>query len=126
MDTRRILIVDDEPYICEVARLCLEAATDWTVLTAESGMACLEMVGQQQPDVILMDVMMPGLDGLSTIQQLQANPKTQAIPVILLTAGGTEGDRPTLYGVKATIAKPFDPLALSAQIVTILGWPREN
>lgn len=78
----------------------------------------------EQPDAILLDVMMPDMDGPNTFQKLQVNPATQHIPVILLTAKVQASDRRyyTELGIKAAIAKPFNPLQLASQVAEVLGW----
>lgn len=124
MTTKRILVVDNEQYIQEVAKVCLETVAGWDVLLASSGNECLRQAEQAQPDAILLDVMMPDMDGIATFQKLQENPATQAIPVILLTAKIQSSDRRryTQIGAIAAIAKPFNPLELAEQIATALGW----
>jgi CheY-like chemotaxis protein len=121
---KRILVIDNEPYIQEVAQISLETVVGWEVLTAGSGQEGLEMAEQEQPDVILLDVMMPDMDGPTTFKQLQANPMTRQIPVILLTAKVQPSDRQRYaeMGMTATIAKPFDPLQLANQVTEALGW----
>src|SRR5690606_21601982 len=115
---RKILIVDDEDDIREVAQLCLELAGGWQVTAARSGRDALRIVGDLKPDVILMDVMMPDLDGPSTFRLLQEDPAVRSIPVILLTAKVQTSDRRQFdeLGVRGVIAKPFDPLSLAAEI----------
>jgi CheY-like chemotaxis protein len=124
MNTKRILVVDNEQYIQEVTKICLETVAGWDVIVAGSGQDCLKQAESEQPDAILLDVMMPDMDGLTTFQQLQANPATQPIPVILLTAKIQSSDRHrySQLGLTAAIAKPFDPLALAAQMATALNW----
>jgi CheY-like chemotaxis protein len=124
MTTKRILVVDNEPYIQEVAKVCLETVASWDVLLASSGAECLRVAAAEQPDAILLDVMMPDMDGMTTLQKLQENPATQAIPVILLTAKIQASDRRRYaqMGTLAAIAKPFDPLKLAEQVATALGW----
>jgi CheY-like chemotaxis protein len=119
-----ILIIDDEEGILEVARASLEALEGWRVLTARSGKEGLACAATECPDAILLDVMMPDLDGPATLQQLRANPATRLIPVILLTAKVHAADRHRLtrLGVQGVISKPFDPLRIAAQISTTLGW----
>ena len=121
---KRVLIVDDEDDIREVAALSLEATSDWTILTASSGREGLEKAAADKPDAILMDVMMPGMDGPTTFKQLQLNPLTARIPVVLLTAKvqGVDQRRFAGLGVAAVLFKPFDPLTLAAQISEALGW----
>lgn len=125
MNPKKILIVDDEPYIREVAQVSLETtAIGWEIITAESGFIALEMAKVEKPDAILLDVMMPKMDGLTTFKKLQESPETQGIPVILLTAKVQPGelDRYAGHGVNATIAKPFDPLTFAERISALLNW----
>ncbi len=121
---KRVLIVDDEDDIREVASLSLEATSDWVILTASSGREGLVTAAAERPDAILMDVMMPGMDGPTTFKQLQLNPLTARIPVVLLTAKvqGVDQRRFAGLGVAAVLFKPFDPLTLAAQISEALGW----
>lgn len=122
--SKRILIIDDEDDIREVAQLSLEAIRNWQVLTARSGREGLRCAGAERPDAILLDVMMPDMDGPATLQQLRANPATQSIPVIFLTAKVQSADRRRFanLGVQAVISKPFDPLRLAEQVSVALGW----
>ena len=124
MSTRRILVVDNEPSIQEVAQICLETVAGWEVSIAGSGLEGLAAAEREQPDAILLDVMMPDMDGLDTFSRLQANPVTRSIPVILLTAKVQTTDRQiyTKLGIRSTIAKPFSPLDLAQEIATTLGW----
>jgi CheY-like chemotaxis protein len=120
----RVLIIDDEDDIREVAALTLEATTGWTILTASSGREGIETAAREKPDAILMDVMMPEMDGPTTFRNLQANPATATIPVVLLTAKvqGVDQRRFAGLGVAAVLFKPFDPLTLAQQISEVLGW----
>lgn len=124
MINKRILVVDNEPSIQEVAQICLETVAGWEVSIAGSGLEGLATAEREQPDAILLDVMMPDMDGLDTFSRLQANPITKAIPVILLTAKVQTTDRQNYrkLGIRSTIAKPFSPLELAQQIATTLGW----
>ena len=121
---RTILIIDDEDDIREVASLSLEAVAGWTVYTASSGTEGIASALQLQPDAILMDVMMPGMDGPTTFKSMQQTKGMEHIPVILLTAKvqGIDQRRFSDLGVAAVLFKPFDPLLLSKQIATALGW----
>jgi CheY-like chemotaxis protein len=121
---KRVLIIDNEPYIQEVAQICLETTMGWQVLVASSGLEGLKLAETEQPDAILLDVMMPNMDGPTTFQKLQSNPITKEIPVILLTAKVQASDRRRYaeLGMKSAIAKPFDPLKLADEIARILGW----
>lgn len=124
MTVKSILVVDNEPYIQEVTQICLEAVTHWHITTASSGQEAIDKAESEQPDAILLDVMMPDMDGLTTFQALQANPQTRHIPVILLTAKVQASDyrRYSEMGITGTIAKPFEPLELANQVAHLLGW----
>ncbi len=121
---RRLLIIDDEDDIREVAALSLEATANWNITTASSGREGIETAARERPEAILMDVMMPEMDGPTTFKQLQLNPATAGIPVVLLTAKvqGVDQRRFAGLGVAAVLFKPFDPLTLAAQISEVLGW----
>ena len=121
---RRILIIDDEEDIRQVAGLSLETVAGWEVVLANSGKQGMERAEQEKPDAILLDVMMPAMDGPTTFLQLQKNPNTAKIPVILLTAKvqGSDQRRFAELGVAGILFKPFDPLTLSAQVAQTLGW----
>ena len=120
----KVLIIDDEDDIREVAALSLESVAGWDVLTASSGAQGLAMAAREKPDAILLDVMMPGMDGPTTVRELKKNPATARIPVVLLTAKVQASDKKRFadLGVEAVLSKPFDPLKLSEQIAGILGW----
>ena len=122
--TRRILIIDDEEDIREVAGLSLETVAGWEVVLADSGAQGLARAAEHQPDAVLLDVMMPGMDGPTTFRELRKNPITSHIPVILLTAKVQSSDQKRFadLGVEAVLFKPFDPLTLSDQISAVLGW----
>jgi CheY-like chemotaxis protein len=124
MTVKRILVIDDEVAIQTVARIGLQMEAGWEVLTASSGAEGMAMAESQQPDAILLDVMMPEQDGLETFGQLQANPVTQSIPVILLTAKVQASERSKFeqFGLAGIIPKPFNPLTLASQIAEFLHW----
>jgi len=122
--SRRILIIDDEADIREVAALSLETVAGWEVVAASSGAQGLAVAIRELPDAILLDVMMPGMDGPTTFRELRKNPATAHIPVLLLTAKVQSSDQRSFadLGVNAILFKPFDPLTLYAQIADALGW----
>ncbi|MGB8691674.1 MAG: response regulator [Microcoleus sp.] len=124
---KRILVIDDATDIREVAQISLQVVGGWEVLTASSGQEGVAKAIAEQPDAILLDVMMPDQDGPTTFKQLQANIATQHIPVILLTAKTLASDRQMFadLGVVSVIAKPFEPMYLAGQVAQILGWDRE-
>jgi len=121
---RKILIIDDEDDIREVAALSLESVAGWEVISAGSGAQGMARAIEHQPDAILLDVMMPGMDGPTTFYELRKNPATAHIPVLLLTAKVQSSDQRRFadLGVDAVLFKPFDPLTLSKQIAAALGW----
>jgi CheY-like chemotaxis protein len=121
---RRVLIIDDEDDIREVAALSLEATAGWEILTASSGAEGITLAAAQKPDAILMDVMMPGIDGPTTFKSMQENSAINRIPVLLLTAKvqGVDQRRFAGLGLAGILFKPFDPLTLAEQISEALGW----
>ena len=124
MSAKRILMIDDEADIREVAQMSMEAVAGWEVATAPCGAEGIEKARAERPDAILLDVMMPDLDGPATFQRLQQDPATREIPVILLTAKVQSADRQRFadLGVQAVLSKPFDPLALAGDVSGALGW----
>ncbi|MEH2116136.1 response regulator [Nostoc sp.] len=128
MTTKQILVVDNEQYIQEVTKICLETVAGWKVETASSGQEGIIKAQTYQPDAILLDVMMPEMDGITTFEKLQANPLTKGIPVILLTAKIQASDRRrySQMGMVSAIAKPFNPLELAAEVAAALGWSLEK
>jgi two-component system, OmpR family, alkaline phosphatase synthesis response regulator PhoP len=124
MTNKRILIIDDEYDIRAVAELALKTVGGWQVFTAASGKEGLKIAAQEIPNAILLDVMMPDMDGVDTFTNLQNNPLTSSIPVILLTAKvqASEQSRFTDLGVAAIITKPFKVMTLHNQIAQLLGW----
>ncbi|XAS63546.1 response regulator [Pseudarthrobacter sp. So.54] len=121
---RSILLIDDDPSIREVARTVLEMVGGYDVETAASGLEGLKKARTSPPDAIVLDVMMPGLDGPGTFALLQEHPETRDVPVILLTAKTQAADRSRFaaLGVAGMLPKPFDPMTLCDQIAGILGW----
>ena len=125
MPRQRLLVVDDEAAIREIAQMSLEVVGSYDVRTAESGSDCLSKASAEAPDAILLDVMMPGIDGPTTVARLRDAPQTRDIPVIMLTAKVQASDRErftTLPGVVGVIAKPFDPMHLPGEVASLLGW----
>lgn len=124
---RRVLIIDDEDDIREVAALSLETVAGWEVAMAGSGAAGIVKAQEMKPDAILLDVMMPVMDGPSTFRELRSIPETANIPVILLTAKVQAADQKRFsdLGVARVMFKPFDPLTLAKEIAAALGWKDE-
>ncbi|MFY7803623.1 MAG: response regulator [Limnoraphis robusta] len=124
MTNRQILVVDDEEHLRELVQLCLEDLAGWQTLTAGSGKECLRILQTEQPNAILLDVSMPEMDGFMVFEQLQSNPVTQSIPVILLTAKVLPSDRAKFskMGVAGVITKPIEATTLTEEVAEILGW----
>ena len=122
--SKTILVVDDEDNVREVTIMSLEVMGGYQTLAAASGAEAIEIAAQQQPDAILLDVMMPGMDGPTTVRALQQDERTRKIPVILLTAKVQAADRARFndLGVAGLVAKPFDPMILHATVADLLGW----
>lgn len=128
MTARRVLVIDDEADIREIAKVSLQLTRNWEVVTAATSQEGIAIAADKQPDVILLDVVMPEVDGLATLQLLKQNPVTQAIPVILLTATVKIATRQQYaqLGAKAVMTKPFDPGTLADQIEAALKWTIKN
>jgi CheY-like chemotaxis protein len=122
MSVAKVLLVDDEPHIRRIGELSLKGVGKWTVVLASSGPDAIEAAAREAPDVILLDVMMPGMDGQETLSQLRTREETAKIPVIFMTAKVQkhEVDRYRDAGAAGVIPKPFDPMALPSMILGIL------
>ncbi len=121
---RTLLVIDDDDDVREIAQLTLQLGTSWRVITAPSGADGVAMAAHEPPDAILLDVMMPGLDGPATLDLLRASEHTRALPVVFLTAKSRPAERARLsaLGVARVLAKPFDPMTLPEQVAALLGW----
>ena len=120
--SKRILIIDDDRDIREATQLCLEILGEWEVMSAGSGKEGLVTAAAEHPDAILLDVMMPEMDGLATFETLQDTPVTKNIHVILLTAKAQPAEKRhfTQLCVAGVITKPYDPFTLADQITKVL------
>lgn len=117
----RILYVEDEPDIRVVAQMALEAVGGFAVIACASGQEALSTAPRARADLLLLDVMMPGMDGPSTLKALRELPATAHTPVIFMTAKVQASEVAVYKGLGAleVIPKPFDPMELSAQIQRI-------
>jgi CheY-like chemotaxis protein len=124
MTSKRILVVDDEERIREVVKMCLVKLASWEVIVAGSGKEAIQAAIAEMPDAILLDVSMPEMNGLETLQHLQRHPQTAPIPVIFLTAKVQPNEQLQYkeLGVAGLIVKPFDPLQISREISLLLSW----
>jgi CheY-like chemotaxis protein len=124
MNPKRLLIIDDEEAIQIVVKFGINMAAGWELLSASGGETGIDTAERELPDAILLDVMMPEMDGIATFKALQANPITAGIPVIFLTAKAQTAERRQFndLGVSGVITKPFNSLDLPEQIAKILHW----
>ncbi|WP_013321494.1 response regulator [Gloeothece verrucosa] len=126
--TKRILIVDDDQDIRDVAQVAFEKFARWETITAASGAEGLEKAKMNALDAIVLDVSMPDMDGFSVFEKLQADPLTERIPVVLLTAKVLASDRQRFaqMGVAGVITKPFNPLTVWTEVAVLLGWDDDH
>lgn len=119
----KALVIDDEEDVRFVAEVSLGRVGGMTVAVASSGAEGILVARREQPDFILLDMMMPGMDGAATFRALRESPETASIPVVFLTAKAmaSEVRRLEELGAKAVILKPFDPMSLAADIRSILA-----
>lgn len=124
MTTKRVLIVDDDIGIRRIVELSLNSIAKWDVLSASSGAEGVAIAQTELPDAILLDVMMPGMDGIETFIEMQANPSTKPIPIILLTAKTKVSEQQQFnnIAIAGVITKPFKAPQLVDQIRSILNW----
>jgi len=126
----KVLLVDDEADIRRIAALSLSGVGGMEVAQAGGGSEGIRMAREDRPDVILLDMMMPGLDGPATFQALRSDPETSAIPVVFLTAKAmsAEVDHLRALGASGVLIKPFDPMALPRLLRELLdaGPPDEE
>lgn len=124
MPAKTILLIDDEASVRELVQVCLSDLAGWDVVAVASAQKGLNQLTTQRPDAILLDVLMPGMDALTFVQRLHANPATQSIPVILLTVRARWFTPPKLQqlGIVEAIAKPFNPVTLPGTIAQALRW----
>jgi DNA-binding response OmpR family regulator len=116
-----ILIVEDEPDILEVLEYNLKRES-YRVLTAESGTAGLTLARSENPDLVLLDLMLPGMDGLEVCRKIKEDPLTRSIPIVMVTAKGEESDVVLGLGLGADdyVTKPFSPRELVARVKTVM------
>lgn len=118
----RALLVEDDEDIRAVGRVALSVVAGWEVHTAVDGFAALELAPQVLPDVILMDMMMPGMDGVACFQRMQEVPEIAHIPIVFLTAKVQRGEveKYTALGAAGVIHKPFDPMSLASDVLALI------
>ena len=118
----KVLVIDDEDDIRRIARLSLAAVGGMEVCEASGGASAVRKAREQQPDVVLLDMMMPGMDGLATFRALREDPETAEIPVVFLTAKVMSADVNRLkdLGARGVLVKPFDPMTLPRLLRNLL------
>jgi two-component system alkaline phosphatase synthesis response regulator PhoP len=124
---KKILAVDDERHIVRLVQVNLERA-GYTVVTAFNGKEALEQVEAEQPDLVVLDVMMPYMDGFEVLQNLRKNQSTRDLPVIMLTAKAQDADvfRGWQSGVDCYLTKPFNPMELISFVKRIFKSLEES
>jgi CheY-like chemotaxis protein len=125
---RRILVVDDDDEARHAATRSLQRMADWDVIEAYCGAQAIESATRQNPDAIVLDVMMPAMDGPAMLAKLRATRATSHIPIVLLTAKVEAANSGSFshLPVAGILLKPFDPLRLAGQIADALGWHNET
>ena len=119
---KTVLIADDEPPLRTLVRVTLES-DQYRIVEASNGPQTLEMVKREHPDLVLLDIMMPGLDGFEVCRQIKTDPTTKSTVVVILTARNYPQDRRRgmTMGADDYLKKPFSPLALLSKIHDVLG-----
>lgn len=122
MPIQKIMMVDDEPHIRRIGELSLRGVGKWNVVLAGSGREAIDLARRERPDVILLDVMMPGMDGPATLAELRDSAETASIPVIFLTAKAQrhEVERYRMLGAAGVLTKPFDPMTLPDEVRAVI------
>lgn len=122
-DIKNVLLVDDDMNIRTLAQMGLEGLTDWKVELAASGAEAIAKATELKPDLIILDVMMPGMDGPTTLSELRKVESLHDIPVIFMTAKAQTHELELFQkmGAKGIITKPFDPMSLPDDIQGILS-----
>lgn len=123
--TRSVLVIDDSALIREAAKIALGAIGGWRIVTAVSGEEGIERACSERFDAILLDMVMPGMDGIAVAERLHGIPATSSLPIVLLTAHERleDSERFRCAPVVGVIAKPFGISDLSLQVAELLGWP---
>lgn len=118
----KILLVEDEPDVARIAQASLSLVGKFEVVLAGTGRQALELAAREKPDAILLDVMLPEMDGTAVLALLRADPALRGIPVIFLTARiPPDREQYLALGARGVIAKPFDPMDLPNRVREILA-----
>lgn len=124
----KVLLVDDDTNIRMVAVMGLEDEMEWEIQEASSGQEAIHLASVQKPDLILLDMMMPGMDGISTFGKLRELDNAKDTPIIFMTAKvqPEEIESYKILGARGVIIKPFDPITLAKEIEEILGQKKDS
>jgi two-component system, OmpR family, response regulator len=119
----KVLVIDDEPDLRKLIQFSLQAVGKWQVVLGERGEDAVPLALRERPDVILLDVQLPGLDGPQTLQALRAEPPLAKVPVLFITATAPPEERARLLslGAAGVITKPFDPFGLPREIARLVA-----
>ncbi|HPN93259.1 MAG: Alkaline phosphatase synthesis transcriptional regulatory protein PhoP [bacterium ADurb.Bin236] len=128
MQVKKVLLIDDEKDIRTVADISLRRIGNFDVTLVENGKEGLSAAAAIRPDVILLDMMMPEMDGITVLKKLKENPETRDIPVIFMTARVRDKEKTEYeaHGAKGVIDKPFDPLSLAGQVRKICDFEQKD
>jgi len=123
MPNFKVLIVDDDQFIRRIAQISLTRVANWQVVLADSGAQALQLVEKERPDLILLDVMMPVMDGPTTLRTVRQGGAGRNTPVIFMTAKVQQDEINDYLMMEASgvISKPFDPIQLAQEIKEILS-----
>ena len=123
MSPSKILLVDDSAVVLMTERMILEQAIACDLITASNGVEAIELANKERPDLILLDVVMPEMDGFEVLQRLRADPETEAIPIIMVTTRSELESMETAFasGCNDFVTKPIDGAELLAKIESVLG-----
>ncbi len=124
---KKVLVVDDEVFIRKMIEARLKPA-GIAVIQAQNGMEAVEKAASEMPDIIIMDVMMPKMDGFKACEAIRSNPAVSSIPILMLTARGQAADmeKAMALGIIEYITKPFSPKDLADKVVGILNTVRSK
>lgn len=127
MESKKVLIIEDEPEIRTILAMSLQHSGGFHTVTARNGAEGLHLAEQDTPDVILLDALMPDMDGYETCRQIRRNPKLQDVPVVFLTAKNDPEsiEKAKSSGASSCLAKPFDPMMLGPTIKSIIDEASE-
>ena len=128
MNRKKVLIIEDEPEIRTILAMSLQHTGGFAALTAKNGAEGIRLAERHVPDLILVDALMPSMDGYETCRQIRENPKLKNVPVVFLTAKNDPAgiEKAVAAGATACLGKPFDPMVLGSRIKSIIEDKREE